>query len=245
VARSANATFTVSESILADVRKIGVPAWFINHGLSEPFAEAARNAAATGKGGDGTIRVGYAGNLTHPSVNKPVFMQMVKENPSVEFHFWGPTESPVALAPQLVAEIAQFIHFLERCANVRLHDTVPARELALELQCMDCLVISYSLDNHVYDRSNSHKILEYLSTGKAIVSSRISTYTAHPDLLRMPEDGDESRLPALLRDTLDRLDEFNTPELRDRRRRFALDNTYEKQLERIREKLSTVLPEPS
>lgn len=241
VARSANAIFTVSKNILADVRDIGVPAWFINHGLSQPFAEAARNAVGKGSGGDGMIRAGYAGNLTHPSVNKPVFMQMVQENPSVEFHFWGPKQSPVSLAPALVGEIEQFIQFLERSANVRLHGTVPAQELAQELKCMDCLVISYSLDNHVYDRSNSHKILEYLSTGKAIVSSRISTYTEYADLLRMPEDGDESRLPALLRDTLNRLDEFNAPELQDKRRRFALDNTYERQLERIREKLSTVV----
>ena len=241
VACSANAIFTVSEDILANFSDIGVPAWFINHGLSQPFAEAARSALGKRSSRDGAIRVGYAGNLTHPSVNKPVFQRMIEENPSVEFHFWGPKESQVSLAPELVGGIGQFIRFLERSSNVRLHGTVPAPELAQQLQRMDCLVLSYSLDNHVYDRSNSHKMLEYLSTGKAIVSSRVSTYVAHADLLRMPEDGDDSRLPALLRDTLDRLEEFNAPELQDKRRRFALDNTYERQLDRIREKLSSVV----
>jgi len=169
---------------------------------------------------------------------------MVEENPEVEFHFWGPTEAPPSLASSFSGEIAGFIEFLQRSSNVRLHGEISAQELAQELQDMDCLVLSYSLDPRESDRSNSHKILEYMSTGKVIVSSRISTYVPHSELLRMPDDGDDSRLPALLRDTLERLDELNALELQDKRRLFALDNTYERQLDRIIIKLLTTMDLP-
>lgn len=244
VARSANAIFSVSEDILGNFRDIGVPAWVINHGLSRPFAEAARSRLGQGGVVDGIVRVGYAGNLARPQLNRPVIRRMVEENPEVEFHFWGPIEAPPSLASSFSGEIAGFIECLQRSANVRLHGEISAQELARELQDMDCLVLSYSLDPRESDRSNSHKILEYMSTGKVIVSSRISTYVPHSELLRMPEDGDDSRLPALLRDTLERLDELNALELQDKRRLFALDNTYERQLDRIRIKLLTTMDLP-
>jgi glycosyltransferase involved in cell wall biosynthesis len=240
VGRSASAIFSVSEDILANFRDIEVPAWFINHGLSRSFAEVARSSLGlTTRTGD-VIRVGYSGNLTRPPLNRAVLEQMITENPSVEFHFWGPTEVPQSYPPDIGNEIRRFTSFLDCAPNVQLHGSVSPEELANQLQQMDCLVLSYSIDHRESDRSNSHKILEYLSTGKVIVSSRLSTYVPRAGLLRMPDDGDDSQLPALMRDTLARLEEFNAVNRQDERRMFALDNTYERQLDRIEAKLSEV-----
>src|SRR5687767_9512958 len=115
-----------------------------------------------------------------------------------------------------------------------LRGPVASDVLAAEIQDIDCFVLSYSLHSTESDRSNSHKILEYLSTGKVIVSSRISSYGNREDLLRMPAGDDDAELPDLLRDTVSRLDEFNAPPARRVRRAFALDNTYSKQIQRIR-----------
>lgn len=242
VARSASAVFSVSEDILANFRDIKVPAWFINHGLSRPFAEIARCSLGLTATADGVVRVGYAGNLIRPPLNRAVLGQMILEHPTVEFHFWGPSAVPRSLSPKVADEISRFISLLERSPNVRIHGSIPAEDLARQLQQMDCLVLSYSLDLRESDRSNSHKILEYLSTGKVVVSSRLSTYVSHSELLRMPENGDDARLPGLLRDTLERLEEFNAVNRQDERRLFALDNTYAKQLDRIEAKLSEVTP---
>ena len=234
VARSADAVFSVSEKILARFRHLGVPVWFINHGLSRSFEEAARNPVACSSS-ESPRRVGYAGNLLRLPVNRPVIRSMVEENPDVEFHFWGPVE----LLSDSPAEVSSFIAFLRNARNVHLHGVVSPAELATQLQRMDCMVLAYCEDARESDRSNSHKILEYLSTGKVIVSSRISTYESEPNLLRMSSTADDSDLPALLRDTLDRLGEFNSARLQALRRQFALENTYSKQLDRIESRLAT------
>jgi glycosyltransferase involved in cell wall biosynthesis len=245
VARSADVVFSVSEEILASFRETGVPAWFINHGLSDPFAAIARNPPQSEHDSDGVVRVGYAGNLTRPPLNRAVLRRMILENAAVEFHFWGPSEVAGDIRGDMLTETAEFIQFLRDTPTVRLHGSVAPAELALQMQAMDCFVLAYSLHPDESDRSNSHKILEYLSTGKVVVSSRISTYAHQKDLLRMPGDGDDSGLPALLRETLDRLEEFNAPALQEERRRFALDHTYPRQLERIKETISCRLREAS
>lgn len=243
-ARTADAVFTVSEEILANFRDVATPSWVINHGLSRPFAGAAQRSMGHGTRSGGPIRVGYSGNLARSSINRRVLRQMVEENPSVEFHFWGPSEQPWFASEEHRSDIHDFIAFLQSQSNVRMHGAVSSIQLAEQLQLMDCLVLSYSADPRESDRSNSHKILEYLSTGKVIVSGRISAYTPHRDLMRMPDEDDDRSLPDILRDTLTRLDEFNSIELQDRRRHLALDNTYEKQLERIRARLRSLLPPP-
>lgn len=231
VARSADAVFSVSEKILDNFRHLNVPRWFINHGLSRAFEAIARDATALQTSGP-RARVGYAGNLMRKPVNRDVLRNMVESNPEVEFHFWGTTT-----ANEADADAIRFVAFLGDADNVILHGTVPPTELATQLREMDCMVLAYSEDARESDRSNSHKILEYLSTGKVVVSSRISTYENQPELLRMPDTDDDNTLPALLQDTLGRLDEFNSERLQSLRRSFALDNTYAKQLDRIESRL--------
>ena len=238
VARTADAVFSVSEDILANFKQIDVPAWFINHGLSGPFANVARSALGKNRKSDEMRRVGFAGNLAHSPLNRAVLKRMVEESSSAEFSFWGPTEPMESQPAETRKEVAEFIQFLSSRSNVRLRGAVSSIELALQFQQMDCFIATYSTGSREYDRSNSHKLLEYLSTGKVVVASRISTYVPHRDLLRMPDGDDDSALPELLNDTLRRLDEFNAWDIQEERRRFALDNTYERQVDRIATKLS-------
>jgi len=238
VARSADIVFSVSENILANFKRIDVPLAFINHGLSRPFANVARSSLGKTRMTDGVVRVGFAGNIAHPPLNRAVLRRMVEDSPSVEFSFWGPSTAAASQSAETTREIAEFVDFLKSRSNVRFRGAVSSIDLALQIQQMDCFVTSYSTGSREYDRSNSHKLLEYLSTGKVVVAGRISTYVAHPDFFRMPADDDDSVLPELLKDTLGRLAEFNSEDLQARRREFALDNTYERQVDRIAAKLS-------
>jgi hypothetical protein len=104
---------------------------------------------------------------------------------------------------------------------------------------MDCLVVAYAPDR-LWDRSNSHKVLEYLSTGRAIVSTHVSAYRDQGGLIRMAHPDNELEFPILFRDTISRLDEFNSPPFQEARREFALDNTYSRQLDRIESRLASL-----
>jgi glycosyltransferase involved in cell wall biosynthesis len=240
VGRSADAIFSVSDRILSSFTHVDVPRFFINHGLSEPFARLASQAAESSARKSGPPRIGYAGNLTRPPLNRVILSRMVAETSNAEFHFWGPYEMPEGGAMEAATESREFVRFLREAPNVVLHGPVASDVLAAEIQEMDCFVLSYSLHSTESDRSNSHKILEYLSTGKVIVSSRISTYAEREDLLRMPAGDDDAELPGLLLDTISRLDEWNATSMRNARKAFALDNTYSKQVDRIRQALQSL-----
>jgi glycosyltransferase involved in cell wall biosynthesis len=233
-AASADLVLGVSEEILSRFEGLGVPIACLGHGLASDFVDAydnARHEHRAGNHGPGP-HVGYFGRLTRPPLNRALLREMIARSPAATFHFWGPY-TMTAEAAASFPDIAEFIEFLKEHPRVRLHGTRTPAELAREIQHMDAFVLTYALHPTESDRSNSHKILEYLSTGKAVVASRFSAYDDHPDILTMPEDDDDRRVPELLRETLDNLGECNAPERCEQRRRFALAHTYARHLERI------------
>jgi glycosyltransferase involved in cell wall biosynthesis len=232
VGRSADAILSVSDRILSAFSDLPVPSFVINHGLAPEFERLARREPPPYRR-PRTPRVGYVGNLARPAIDRDVISTMVRQNTTAEFHFWGPYHIPEGSDLRSVSDIREFIRFLGSSANVVLHGTKRTEELAVAIQDVDCFLLSYAYDAAESDRSNSHKLLEYLSTGKVVVSSRISTYADKPDLMRMPEADEDSALPAMLADTLSRLDELNAAPLQRMRREFALEFTYAAQLDRV------------
>jgi hypothetical protein len=109
-------------------------------------------------------------------------------------------------------------------------------ELAEDLKTRDILLLAL---NHsmMYDGSNSHKIMEYLSTGNAVVSHHVGAYSGL-GLLQMGEDSSTEELLNTFKDTLNNLDTVNNLENKIRRIQFGLDNTYLKQIMRIEEKIN-------
>ncbi len=244
VARSANIVFSVSETILRHFVSINVPSYLINHGLATPFANAANRyepQEAFNKPGDGTARrtrVGYAGNLAHPAVNRPMLQRVITDHPEVDFHIWGPADAPLDATRDY--SVTGFFRFLTLQSNVILHGEVRPDVLAEALTSVDCLVLCYVCNTPTFDCSNSHKVLEYLSTGRVIVSTPISYYQGRRDLLRITEAADGSDFADLLADTLCRLETFNTIEAQQHRRRFALLGTYEQRVNTISQRIGSM-----
>jgi len=72
-----------------------------------------------------------------------------------------------------------------------------------------------------------------------IISNNITTYAGDPDLVNMiAERNDNANLPALFTDTISSLDKWNAAALQKKRKSFALDNTYQKQIKRIEQQIS-------
>jgi len=99
---------------------------------------------------------------------------------------------------------------------------------------MDVFLICYDIIKDQCKGTNYHKVMEYLSTGKVIVSNNITTYHERPDLVTMISDRSSNRdLPTLFKKVIENLEEYNSSALQKSRREFAAENTYQKQIERI------------
>jgi hypothetical protein len=243
-ALKADVVFSVSKTILSKFQKLNKPTFFINHGLNDDFKELAEacllsaveaNLSQKPKEAPDCIKAGYWGNLLIPSIDHALFIKIISENLEVEFNFWGPFEADNYF-PE--ANIIQFIAFLKNSPNVKLHGPKHPKVIIKEIAQIEIFLIFYKYNESVYDCSNSHKLLEYLSTGKVIVSNYIDLYSSYEDLIYMPGITASSEIPFLFKKVLNNLKYYNSEFLQKQRIEIALENTYENQLKRIDKKLS-------
>lgn len=235
VANGAQILFSTAEEILAKYRDFNIPKYFINHGLAESFLQL--NDVKT----DQQIHVGFAGNLLREDIDRVTFLNIIEENRNVVFECWGACQLKEGNFDGFEDEkTKEFISRLKKSANVVLHGVVTASQLALDIQRMDAFLICYDLHSPVRNGPNYHKILEYVSTGKIIVSNYVSVYSHMPQLIQMVSSPDKNaELPALFHHVITHLDEFNTQSLIRQRKDFAADNTYAKQVNRIEKLIDT------
>lgn len=236
----ADALISVSQVILDFYKDTPPPKLFIQHGLGPHFADKSRQRLRMedfGVDGD-KIKVGYTGNLLRAGINIAVAVEIIGRHPEIEFHFWGPhsmKDNNVNDAGfQASPELQSFLEFLHGRENVFLHGVVGQQELAEKLFEMDAFLFIYSPKREVNGASNAHKLLEYISTGKVVIATHVSSY-AGTDLLVMCDIREEERLPEMFDRTIKDLSLHNAKEKQIRRISFALDNTYARQVERVQQ----------
>jgi hypothetical protein len=233
-ARGCDVIFSVTHEILEKYRSPDVPGYFINHGVTEHFFKPA------GIKTDHKTHVGLSGNLLRPDIDRETLLKIIGENDDIVFDFFGSYEQNHAnIGGSSDDASAKFIASLKAQKNVVLHGTLGNRELAAAFFDMDCFLICYDIKKDQSKGTNYHKIMEYLSTGKVILSNNVTTYQHEPDLIQMSESrGNNDELPLLFKKVIAHLDDFNSNELRQKRIAFARDNLYCKQIERIEKMIS-------
>lgn len=234
-ANGADIIFSVTKEILDKYSGLSTPRHFINHGLANEFI--VEQPPVT----NDRIQVGNSGNLLRPDLDREILLKIVKENPSVDFHFFGSYQFEQSnLSGAASDQTVNFISHLKSADNVTLHGVVRTASLASMLNNMDMLLICYDIEKDQSKGTNYHKVMEYLSTGKVIVSNNISTYSDREDLVRMPAKRiNNEELPFLFRDTLMKIDKYNSIELRNKRREYARQNLYANQVDLIASKIET------
>jgi hypothetical protein len=132
------------------------------------------------------------------------------------------------------SETIEFIQFLINQVNVELHGILNATELAIAYQQMDAFLICYDIQKDQSKGTNYHKVIEFLSTGKVIISNNVSTYKNLNNLLVMCESRlNNNELPSLFSNVIDNLKHYNSPYNMQYRRDFSLTNSYVSQIFRI------------
>lgn len=229
--------FSVSNVIIDDLHKMCPPkkVYFINHGLSNYFINRNKFQQQT------LIKkqkiVYFVGNVLISSLDRKIAKKIITDNNNVSFVFIG-AYNPSNISGLSDSNSIDFISFLKGQKNVILKGVLHPNKLSKELQKADVFLVLINPQKDINKGSNSHKIIEYLSTGKVIVANHISTYENKNDLIEMVDEVHNGNLPALFKKVINNLEYYNSPELQKRRIEFALDNTYEKQIQRIEKTIS-------
>ena len=219
---------SVTNEILNKYKHVNKPSHLINHGIDANFLSDAIDKE------NKAIHVGFSGNLLRKDIDREIFLQIVRENPSVVFECWGSYRMQhTNIGGTEDSESDIFIQSLQK-AGVILHGPVTSCELARGLHRMDAFLICYDVQKDPSKGTNYHKIMEYLATGKVIVASNIITYKDDRELVQMVVERDHNKeLPALFKKVIQNLDLYNCPGLQQIRKDYARSNTYSKQIEKI------------
>lgn len=235
VVKSADIALSVSNEILRNLKRHRTPMLRVEHGLAPEFvAMAQRRTERDGYRINDPLRVGYVGNLLMPYIDRDMLLQLVAGHPGIAFHFWGP-RSPAEsnVGSDGSAGTGAFIRALEAFPNAMLHGPLPPSVLAQRIGDVDLLLMCYSVSRDPNHGCNSHKLLEYLSTGRVIVSNHVSDYADKPGLIEMMEPASGRDITELFDDVIARITDLNNRASGRGRLAFALDNSYSKQIDRI------------
>lgn len=212
---TADICFTTSEAIKAKLLKFNPKVFKINHG----FASQQLNESVVLPGRNRTKAL-YVGNLDIPYLDWVILLNTATKNGNVDFVFIGPRSKNNKYIDQLL--VSPNVFFLPKIASEMIFSYLMAADL---------LFICYDSDHFKLQLSNPHKMMEYLSSGKPIVATYTEEYADMDDLIVMRKSNKE--WPDLFSNVVQNLSYFKTPELSKQRIDFALENTYEKQIERI------------
>lgn len=175
--RGANKLFTVSSRIQYKFLKHNIPIQWINHGLSHVFVEKADEmliSIENSKYEEIMFRknIGYSGNITSIYIDRDVLLKTIKLLPDMVFHFFGNYYDDDMSSKKFISD-------LQNLNNVKIYGQLDTIELSEKLFNMDILWLCYKSKDNNYGMENSHKILEYLSTGKPTVSTPIKYLTGN------------------------------------------------------------------
>ncbi len=243
VVLSADVLFSVSLKILSAFNNYEKPKYFINHGLGNDFVKQAENNLS--KINDINIapeklKVGYVGNLLRKPVDRELFINIINDNKDMEFHLWGPYQSKAENISGIADnETQEFINKLINASNVIMEGTKTPKQLAVEIQNMDAFFLTYKLIKIESDRSNSHKLIEYLSTGKPILSIDIETYR-NKDLIYMSPENEDRKLLDIFNKFKNNYSSFYSKELAKKRIQYAIDNSMKHQVDRVESRINKI-----
>lgn len=230
-AKGSDVIFSVTENILRKYELNQVPRYLINHGVSGIFLQPRNNIFKK----DGIVRVGFSGNLLRKDIDREALLSIIYSNPDIIFECWGSYELNSAnLGGDNDLDTIGFIDSLSKSENVLLHGVVPVGKLSSEYARVDVFLICYDNLKDQSGGTNYHKVMEYLSTGKVIVSNNISTYdTSTPLFVMCRNRENNAELPLLFSEVVSSLAEWNSEDKCAARINFASENSYSRNCDLI------------
>lgn len=217
-ASSADLCLGSTRFIVDRLKKHQEKSYFLHHGcVARPCSKKPLSSP---------IKMAYLGNILLRFVDRDFLIQMIAKFPEIEFHFIG-GYTQNNLIHEISVEDEAFIKTLNKANKVFLHGSVEQNKLSNLMEEMDAFFIAYAKD-HYEQAANPHKVMELLSTGKAVLSFPIDAFLdqellhfadTRSDFFHLIEDLRQGRLP----------DRF------DQQLAFTASHSYQAQIAKIEE----------
>ena len=226
-ANSADLVIAINDVIRDILTKYRTPVFLLPHGFSGHFSGKAISiyrGEETYKVNKDCIKAYYVGYIDNYYVDADLFVSLVTEVKEIDFVFIGPYSPDGKLYSSIGSH-----------TNVRFIGMFPAQEIPELLDEADVLFFAY----HKNFLSSSHKVMEYLASGKAIVTTGVNGYPVDPDLFYC--SGTPERFIDLFKNVCINIKEANSPDKMKKRIQFAMDNTYEERIRQIEKLAAPIL----
>lgn len=210
---TSNVCFFSTEVIGKKIRKFTDNAFFIDHGYSVPEISKKDNFLV-----NSSLAIGYAGNLDIKYFDWNLIETAVNQYKNLHFYFAGSCNNKKRK------------EWMDKVKNVHFVGILKKDELFNFLNSMNVLIITYLADSFRDQLANPHKLMEYFGTGKPVVATFTQEYDGL-DLLYMSQTNGEWL--KVFRHVFENLEACSSNDLVHRRKKYAIDNTYDNQIDRI------------
>lgn len=221
-AKTSDFCFCVMDSLQQKMLEYNDQVHFINHGLSFN-AEKTRSESP----GTNSLKAIYVGNLAMAYLDWNILYQAVHDCPQVDFVFVGPNANEFSVKRNYTHSSKEK---LSKLNNAYFIGRIDSKNIQGQLTVADILLVSYQEAFHA-EQANPHKMMEYLASGKPIVATFTKEYAHLNGVILMSKKNSE--WPRLFQQVVENLEQYSHPEMAQMRKAYALDNTYDKQLDRI------------
>jgi glycosyltransferase involved in cell wall biosynthesis len=178
------------------------------------------------------IKVAYMGNLAMKAIDWDAIIAMATAHPEAWFYLMGPLHGAFGDNSRLEPAVEERLRAL---ANIHFTGPVPYDHVPAWLADMDILLIAYQLERVGLKATSSHKLMEYLASGKVVVSSYLEDHAELKDLVVMAPPGDG--IANIFAHVLGNLQVCNAAHLQTERRSHAAAATYARRLAHVADQL--------
>lgn len=162
----------------------------------------------------------YIGNLDMAYLDAELLSEAARRFSSVRFHFVGGYSEHGGLRT-----------LTQDLPNVIWWGKVGSELIPAILQRVDVQLVTYKAAEYRAQLASPHKFMEYLASGKVIVSTYTDEYKDKRHLVELVDDS--AHYLAAFGRVIQGLDEYNSPARIAERKAFAHEHTYENQVYRI------------
>lgn len=172
--------------------------------------------------GENKMKIVYAGNLDMPFIDWDILLKCTSNFAHVDFIFIGPLTTGIRHYSKTKTLDQE---------NVYPIGKVDSSILPAYYDSADALLICYDEKYH-RDQANPHKMMEYLGSGKPIIATWTDCFSQLDDDLIIMNRSNRA-LPGAISQFIDNKANYQSDTLTQKRRNFAIDHTYDNQLNKI------------